>query len=85
MDPDAALKELLDAVLVRDWDRTDELAEGLLQWMEKRGFPPTTSGPKELGPVWHRSVATFICSAAKAKVRDARKRQKKKEGSDVSS
>jgi hypothetical protein len=84
MDPDAALKDLLDAVCSRDWDRTEELADGLLTWMEKRGFPPLTLGPKELGRDWHRSVATFVCYAAQSKVQDARKRRKKKEGSDAS-
>lgn len=81
MDPDAALKELLDAVQARDWDRVDELAQGLLSWMEKRGFPPSTLGPKELGRSWHRTIATFVCYAAQSKVRDARKRRARK-GSD---
>ena len=80
MDPDAAMKNLLDAVHVRDWDCVDELAEGLLSWMEKRGFPPTTLGPKELGRNWHRTIATFVCYAAQSKVRDARKRRSRKGG-----
>ena len=84
MDPDAAMKDLLDAVHVRNWDRVDELAEGLLSWMEKRGFPPTTLGPKELGRAWHRALATFVCYAAQTKAQDARKRRKRKEGIDVS-
>lgn len=75
MDPDAALQELLDAVRVRDWDRIDELADGLLGWMERRGFPPMTLGPKEMGREWHRTVATFVCHAAKSKANDARKRR----------
>ncbi len=73
MDPDAALKDLLDAVQARAWNRVDELAEGLLSWMEKRGFPPATIGPKELGRNWHRTVATFVCYAAQSKARDARR------------
>jgi hypothetical protein len=80
MDPDAALKDLLDAVGSRDWSRIEELADGLLTWMEKRGFPPLTLGPKELGHNWHRSVATFVCYAAQSKMREARKRQSRKGG-----
>ena len=80
MDPDAALKDLLDAVQSHAWDRVEELAAGLLSWMEKRGFPPTTMGPKELGRNWHRAVATFVCYAAQTKVRDARKRRSRKGG-----
>lgn len=79
MDPDAALKELLEAVQSRAWDRVEELADGLLSWMEKRGFPPITVGPKELGRQWHTTIATFVCYAAQAKVRDARKRRSRKE------
>ena len=78
MDPDAALKDLLDAVNDRDWGRVEELAAGLLSWMEKRGFPPITLGPKELGRNWHCTLAQFVCYAAQAKVRDARKRRSRK-------
>lgn len=78
MDPDVALKELLDAVQSRAWDRVEELADGLLSWMKKRGFPPTTLGPKELGRQWHTTIATFVCYAAQSKVRDARKRRSRK-------
>lgn len=78
MDPDAALTDLITAVGARDWDRVDELTEGLLQWMEKRGFPPMTLGPKSLGKNWHRTIATFVCHLAKSNVRDARKRLDRK-------
>lgn len=77
MDPDAALAELLTAVADRDWDRIDELADGLLQWLQRRGFPPLTVGPKSLGKEWHRAVATFVCHVAKSKVRDARRRSER--------
>jgi hypothetical protein len=80
MDPDAALKDLLNAVQSRAWDRVEEVAEGLLSWMEKRGFPPTTLGPKELGRNWHRTIATFVCYAAQSKVRDVRTRRARKGG-----
>ena len=46
MDPDATLRDLLDTLVERDWDRVDELQDALLTWMERRGFPPTTIGPK---------------------------------------
>ena len=80
MDPQATLNELLVAVGEHDWDRIEELADALLHWMEHRGFPPTTLGPKSLGLQWHRAVATFVCYAAKSKVRDARKRRRKRGG-----
>ena len=56
MDPDAAMKDLLEAVHVRNWDRVDELAEGLLSWMEKRGIPANYSGTEG---TW-KSVASGV-------------------------
>lgn len=78
MDPEATLAELTDALRLREWDRIEELADALLGWMERSGFPPTTVGTKELGVQWHRAVATFVCHAAKSKVKDARKRRARK-------
>ena len=80
MDPEATLRELLDAVHARAWDRVDELAGALLDWLEKRGFPPLTIGPRELGVEWHRATATFVCHLARSKVRDARKRRERRAG-----
>jgi hypothetical protein len=80
MDPDTAVAELLDAVGRRQWDRVEELATGLLDWLQRRGFPPTIVGPKTLGPEWHRAIATFICRLAQSKVNDARKRRARKRG-----
>ena len=72
MDPQATLSELLQAVDDRDWDRVDELAEALLHWLERRGFPPLTLGAKSLGHDWHRAIATFVCRLAQSQVRAAR-------------
>jgi hypothetical protein len=77
MDPQATLRDLLDAVADREWDTVDELSEALLSWLQKRGFPPQTVGPPELGRGWHRATAEFICYLAKSQARDARKRRKK--------
>ena len=80
MDPDTALAELLDALGRREWDSVEEFSNHLLDWMERSGFPPVTVGPKTLGVQWHRTIATFVCHAAKVKVNDARKRRQRKEG-----
>ena len=77
MDPEATLRDLLTAVGDRDWDQVDELSEALLTWVQKRGFPPKTLGPKELGRGWHRAIAEFVCYLAKSRARDARKRRRK--------
>ena len=80
MDPEATLLELLEAVQARAWDRVDELAGALLDWLEKQGFPPLVVGPRELGVEWHRAMATFVCHMAQSKVRDARKRRERRAG-----
>lgn len=77
MDPQAALRDLLAAVNDRNWDGVDELSEALLSWLQRRGFPPQTVGPAELGRGWHRAIAEFICYLAQSRARDARKRRKK--------
>jgi hypothetical protein len=77
MDPEATLRDLLAAVADRDWQQVDELSEALLTWLQKRGFPPPTLGPPELGRGWHRAVAEFVCYLAKSQARDARKRRRK--------
>ena len=78
MDPNSSLSELLIAIETRDWDQVEELADALLRWMENSGFPPQTLGSPRLGHSWHRSVATFVCMAAQAKARAARKRRSRR-------
>ena len=43
MDPQVAWQDLLDALHQLDWDRVRDLADGLLQWLDRDGFPPETS------------------------------------------
>lgn len=80
MDPEVTLRDLLEAVQARAWDRVDELAGVLLDWLEKRGFPPLVIGPRELGVEWHRTMATFVCHLAQSKVQNARKRREQSAG-----
>jgi hypothetical protein len=40
MDPLAAWKELLEALVEMDWERVQESAENLLDWITHGGFPP---------------------------------------------
>lgn len=80
MDPEAALAELVQSVQCRDWDRVEEVANGLLSCLEHRGFPPITIGPRELGDEWHRSIAIFACHLATSKVRDIRRRRQRRTG-----
>ena len=64
MDPDASLRQLLEALADHDRDAVCELSESLLEWIRKGGFPPTTLGDDSLGIAWHRAIAVAVCQAA---------------------
>jgi hypothetical protein len=78
MDPQATWTELLEAREQGAWDRAEELANALLDWMDRKGFPPMTVGSQSLGKGWHRTIAHFVCILTLNNVRDARKRSTKK-------
>ncbi len=69
MDPDATLKELLDAVEAGECDRVEELSDALNGWMANGGYPPKTLGPWKLGMVWHTALTKSVIRLAKAHVR----------------
>ena len=77
MDPHAAWTELLEARWMKDWDRAEELAQGLLDWLDQGGVPPTTVGQPRLGKTWHRHIAHTICLFVLDDVKQARKRAKR--------
>lgn len=49
MDPQTAWEDLLEALGERDWDRVEDLAEGLLHWLQADGFPPRAVTGSDLG------------------------------------
>ena len=55
MDPTAAWVELSQAVHDDEWERAAEIAENILEWLSKDGFPPIITG-----------VRTFDILAARA-------------------
>ena len=61
MDPQAAWDQLLCAYAEGDWDRTEELALALSEWLRKGGFPPTVLGQEALGPEFDRALANAGC------------------------
>lgn len=78
MDPQTTLNELLEACAERDWERAEVLSQALLDWLQHRGFPPHTFGPKKLGKSWHRAVATFVCHLTTVQASCARKRRRRR-------
>ena len=57
MDPQATWDQLLSAYAEGDYDRSEELALALSEWLRKGGFPPTVLGHAELGPDFDRALA----------------------------
>lgn len=57
MDPQATWDSLLQEWAQGNWLDVYELAESLLDWLLKDGFPPETMGTLRLGADWNRSVA----------------------------
>ena len=44
MDPDATWRELAAAIAAEDCNRAAEIAEDLLGWLNRKGFPPKVTG-----------------------------------------
>lgn len=64
MDPQAAWDHLLEAYTHGDWFVVEELAEGLLEWLHRGGFPPRPVSKGEMGDRWNRVVAVSACRFA---------------------
>jgi hypothetical protein len=67
MDPQANWEQLLEAYGEGDWDRVQDLADGLFHWLRRGGFPPRATTGSDLGPDWDRGIALAACRLALAK------------------
>jgi hypothetical protein len=47
MDPNATLRELIEAAVRGDWESMLEAANDLAEWIDKGGFPPADPRKKE--------------------------------------
>jgi hypothetical protein len=68
MDPQATWEALLEAISAKDTERTRELAEALLDWMKRGGFPPRATTGSDLGQRWDLAIATAGCGFALCQV-----------------
>ena len=64
MDPQITWDSLLEEWAKRNWQDVIELAEALLNWLDRGGFPPKTSNSAELGGQWHATVAKAAATYA---------------------
>lgn len=59
MDPNQAWRELASAVHEEQWEEASQIAEDLLSWLDRGGFPPRISGKNG----FDRVVAKSTCNA----------------------
>jgi len=69
MDPQVTWDDLLSAYADGDWNHVEELAEALLDWLQRGGFPPRAVTGSHMGQDWDRVIALAGCRFA---VRQAR-------------
>jgi len=61
MDPQAAWNEMLEAFASGNHDEAAKLADYLLNWLGRGGFPPQTSPSHRLPADWNRPIAVLGC------------------------
>ena len=64
MDPQATWDQLLAALAAGDWDQIEDLADALLEWLNRDGFPPVAMGVPNLGPEWEAAICRAGCQFA---------------------
>ncbi len=77
MDPQATWNELLQAIIDRDCYSASDLAESLIDWMEKDGFAPiaipelgnATGGPNSVPQMLNRLVVYYVCQTTSLRCR----------------
>lgn len=64
MDPQATWSQLQTALRVKDLEAVHELAESLLLWLERGGFPPATGQGNPHDAAQQRANASRFCRSA---------------------
>ena len=69
MDPQVTWSALLHAWSVGDWEQAEDLAEALLTWLDRNGFPPKLYRQVSLGAEFNlivvRAAAEFALKRAR--------------------
>lgn len=71
MDPQAAWNQLQEAFRIRDCVAVRELAQSLLDWLDRGGFPPMTSEAEPHDTAQHRAIVTRFCRSALRQITDS--------------
>ena len=62
MDPTATWVDLSQAVADDKWGRAGELADSLIEWLAKGGFPPVITGVREFDIIAARAACDAIAA-----------------------
>lgn len=60
MDPQVAWNEMLEAIAANDMFEADLRAEGLIDWLDRGGFPPQPLS-RVLPVEWDRMICRYVC------------------------
>ncbi len=60
MDPQVAWNEMLEAIFTNDIFEADLRAEGLIDWLDRGGFPPQPLS-RDLPDEWDRMISRYFC------------------------
>ncbi len=60
MDPDVAWLNLIEALSFDDLDSAEEYAVALIEWLDRKGFPPSTIAT-QLPSNWNRYICYCVC------------------------
>ncbi len=60
MDPNRTWQDLAQAVADDDWETAGELAEDLLGWLDRGGFPPEITGHREFDLIAAKNACDAI-------------------------
>lgn len=61
MDPQAMWEQLQEAYGNADWETARELAQALLEWLHRGGFPPTIQAGDSVDLAERRSIVIRFC------------------------
>ena len=64
MDPQATWNALLEEWTQCNWLDVSELAEALLEWLDKEGYPPETISTRSMRADWNRVLVLAVCKFA---------------------
>jgi hypothetical protein len=73
MDPQITWQELQQAYSAREWDKVEDLAEALLDWLNMGGTAPDTSAVLPEAEDWHRFVCLAVAESGLSQARARRR------------